>query len=378
MDNQPDLFLTEERIRAVVREAPAFYKKARSRAGKTMLPPPTTMPNIEIGETIIDVMGAQIDATIGAGGGRFLADSSRLLYLLSVLAKGSVEDAIAFEQRRMARMDASLVRPEMAELVRGNQRIIESRLRAIPQSEVDAVMACLDEIETVYRAQVIAVRARHDPADRAKRLEAATGMRVEDSSRPQLTVDRVRRVLDVLEAVVPGPKMVVRTLHEPGFVLQGQAAAKMFPATTVKKIRAQGEEPEDFARDYAWLRIISDHIGRGDTIDDRLREMVPYQSADAWRIAAHAPGVGRARAERFAAATRGPIELLSRVGRDEEGAVKSLLEEVQSRLRAMRELQMKANYEKDKQRHPEPDTDAGTKPQAIEFWISPSDDGSDR
>ena len=378
MDKQPDPFLTEERIRAVVRDAPAFYKKARSRRGRTMLPPPTTMPNIESGETIIDTMVADIDATVGPGAGRFLADSSRLLYLLSVLEKGSVEDAIAFEQRRMARMDASRIDPEMARLVRGNQQIIESRLRAIPQGEIDAVMACLDEIETVYPTQAIAVRARHDTAERAKGLEAVKSMRVEDPSRPQLTAQRIRRVLDVLEAVVPGPKIVVRTLHEPGFVLQAQTAAKMFPATTVKKIRAQGEAPEDFARDYAWLRIISDHISRGETIDDRLREMIPYQSADAWRIAAHAPGLGQARAERFAAGARGPIELLSRVGRDEEAAVKSLIEDVQSRLRAVRERQMNANFEKDKNRRPNPDTNAETEPRAIEFWIPPTDDASDR
>jgi hypothetical protein len=211
-------------------------------------------------------------------------------------------------------------------------------------------------------------------AERAKRLEAAKSHRQEDPSRPQLTAERVRRVLDVLEAVVPGPMMVVRTLNEPGFVLQSQTAKKMFPATTLKKIAAQGEDPDVFARDYAWMRIISDNIGRGDTIDERIREMIPYQKAESWLIAAHSPAFGKKRAEKFATAMKGPFELLSRVGRDEEGAVLSVIDEIQARLRAVREAQRKANQEKRKQPKPQPDSGAATKGTYVEFWIPPIDD----
>src|SRR5689334_2314735 len=172
MDEPSDVFLTEDRIRAVVRNAAGFYKRARS--GK-----------------------------MEPGDGDLLADSNRLQHLLNVLEKGTVEDAIAAHRRRFERFGLSRFDHDAARGVRANQEIYEAELRAIPQSEVDAVLACLDEIATVYKGPAEAVRARHDTAHRSKLMEAAKSTRIDDPSRPQLTPERIRRLLDVLDAIVP-------------------------------------------------------------------------------------------------------------------------------------------------------------------------------
>jgi hypothetical protein len=343
MDDPSDLYLTEDRIRAVAREASHFYKKARSRAGQSMLQVPSTMPDIAAGETLINVMSEQFDATMGPGGGRFMADSTRLQFLLGVLEQGTVGDAVAALKRRTSRFDTSRIDPALVSMMRGNEEIHEARLRAIPQSEIDAVLACLDEIATVYPGQAQSVRARHNPAVRDGLEQAAITLRTGDPSRPQLTEDRIRRVLDVLSAIVPGPKMLVRSLHDGTFALYGKTAAQLFPKTTVKKIRELGEDPDVFARVFGWLMLIAGNIGRGDSIVDRIRDVLPKQDPEAWMSAAHTPAAARARAERFAAMMSGPLELLCRVGYEEEAAVKSLLGEIQARLRSARQIQIETN-----------------------------------
>jgi hypothetical protein len=346
MDEASDLFLTEDRIRAVVREAPHFYKKARSRAGRTMLSLPTRMPDLAAGETLINVMSEQFDATMGSGGGRFMADSTRLQFLLDVLMHGSVEDALKARKLRTARFDTSRIDPSVAGMMRNNEAIHEARLRAIPQYEVDAVLACLDEIATVYPGPAQSVRARHNPQVREGLQQAAIALRTGDPSRRQLTEDRIRRVLDIVSAIVPGPKLLVRSLHDATNALYGKTAAQLYPKTTIKRIRELGEEPDAFAQDFAWLMLIVSNIGRGDSIIDRIRDMLPKQDAEAWMIAAYAPAEARARAERFAAMASGPIERLCRVGYDEEAAVKSMLGEIQERVRSARQIQIEANQRK--------------------------------
>jgi hypothetical protein len=346
MDEPLELFLTEDRIRALVRDATHFYKKARSRSGRTMHAAPSKMPDLAAGETLINVMSDQFDATMGPGGGRFMADSTRLQFLLGVLAHGSIDDAVAAFERRARRIDTARINPEFVGMMRDNQAIHEARLRAIPQFEVDAVLTCLDEIATVYPGQAQTVRARHNPAIRDELQQAAIALRTGDPSRPQLTENRIRRVLDVLSAIVPGPQMLVRPLHEGTFALYGKTAAQMFPKTTVKKIRDLGEEPDTFARDFGWLMLISSNIGQGDSITDRIRDVLPKQSADAWLMAPLAPAEARERAERFAAMMSGPLALLCRVGHEEEAVVKSLLDEIQHRVRSARQIQIAANQQK--------------------------------
>ena len=350
MNEPSNLFLTEDRIRAVVRDAAHFYRKARSRAGRAMLSAPSELPNIAVGETLIDMMSGQFDATMGQGGGRFMADSTRLQFLLNVLAHGTVDDAIAARRQRAARIDTSRINPAFASMMQANLDLAEAQLRAIPQYEVDAVLACLDEIASVYPGPAQSVRARHNPAVREGLQQAATVLRSPDPSRPQLTDDRIHRVLDIISAVVPGPMMLVRVLHEGGLALHGKTAAQVFPKSTVKKIRDLGEDPDAFARDYAWLKLIADNIGRGDSITDRIRDLLPKQDAEAWMNAAHAPAKARVRAQRFATMMSGPLELLSRVGQEEEAAVSSLLSEIQQRLRSARQIQIESNQSKRRSR----------------------------
>jgi hypothetical protein len=334
-----DLHLTEERIRSVVRESGRFNKRARSRsARRDYLPVPEALPDIAAGENLIHLMKDSLDAAMGPGAGVFVADNSRLIFLLSVLEQGTVDDALAAHDRKVARFDKMAGNPAVAEMAHGNAAIYAAQIRAIPQHEIDAVMACLDDIATIYPGQVQAVRARHDPGFRETLDRAAATLRTGDSTRPQLTEARIRRLLEVLSAIVPGTKMLIRSLNETGFVLQAQPAAKQFPATTVKKIRTLGEDAEEFARDYAWLRIIYDHIRRGGTIDERLSAALPMRDAEAWMHL-----LPKARSERLAAAMSRPIELLSRVGREEEEAVRTMIGEIEERLTAVRAIQREAN-----------------------------------
>jgi hypothetical protein len=339
-----DLHLTEDRIRALVRDAPHFQKKARSKAGRTtMLPVPDGMPDIAAGETMINLMGASIDAVVGPGGGQFLADSNRLLWLLTVLAKGTVDDAIAHHRKRAAGLEAARVPQWVADMARSNGDIHEMQLRAIPQAEVDAVMACLDEVAAVYPGPVASVRERHTVVDREKLMQAIAVLRTGDPLRPQLTADRIRRVLDVLAAVVPGPSKMMLALKDTASAFLGRPAREVFPATTVKKIVAQGEDPDLFARDFLWLRIITEDLRRSPSIDERIFDEIPRPKAHLWIEVALAPDSPE-RTEKIAAWMWRPLELLFRTGRDEEAAVKALLGEIQRRLQSAADIQIAANH----------------------------------
>jgi hypothetical protein len=328
-----DLYLTEERIRAVVRDAPFYMKKARSKAGRTtMLSVPETLPNLEAGETLINVLGDQIDAVVGPGGGRWMADNTRLLWLLSVLAKGTREEALATEELRWRRLAASGLAPALIEGMRVNAELHERRIRGIPQFEIDAVMSCLDLIQPLYPGQVKDDRIRHTAVDDTKLRQAAAALRTGDSSRPQLTEERIQRILAVLGTLVPVPKKLLVTLGESPYALVGKTAADLFPATTLKKIRAQGEDAEDFARDLVWLRMIVTHFKFGESLDDVIAGMLPRNHAQLWIEVALAPQSPE-RAERLAAMTWRQLDWATRIGRGEEKAVKSLLPEIQRGLR---------------------------------------------
>src|SRR5689334_14163512 len=99
------LHLTEERIRSLVSETARFARKVRSRRGRgTPLAVPDSMPDVAAGETLINLMGDQFDAVLGPGAGQFMADSTRLQWLLQILERGSVDEALAAQERRWSRI----------------------------------------------------------------------------------------------------------------------------------------------------------------------------------------------------------------------------------------------------------------------------------
>jgi hypothetical protein len=342
--DESELYLTEPRIRAVVRDYDVFMKKARSRAGKTMLSVPSGLPNLEAGETMINLLTEQVDALMGPGAGRFLADSNRLLYVLGVLEKGTREDAIASHQRRWTAIEAAGASPEVLGMMRANEAIYLQQLRAIPQSEIDAVMACLEDIQKIYPGPAKSVRSRHTKVDPEKLMYVVRSLRTGDLSRPQLTEERIRRVLDIVEAVVPGPSKMQLALGESTLMQYGRTAAEIFPVTTVKKLRAQGEAPDAFARDFVWMRFIFDFLKAGQSIDDRMLEEIPRHHAEIWIRVAYTDDA-RERTEKFAALVSRPLDLLCLVGREEEIAVKSSMAEIRSRLRGAAETQRAARID---------------------------------
>lgn len=344
-----DLYLTEDRIRAVVRDAAHFFRKARSRRGRAMLSVPSVMPDFAAGETLINAMGDQFDSTMGPGAGQFMADHARLVWVLQVLERGSVEDAIAGRQRRWSQLETSGVDPEQLGEMRASSEIFAAQLRSTPQQEIDAVMACLDEIASLYPAAVHTIRLKHQPAERETALHAVTALRTGDPSRPELTAERIRRLLDVVSAIVPGPRKLTLALADGPYMLHGKSAAELFPVTTLKKIDAHGEDREVFTRDFVWMRLIAANLRAGETIDNRILGLIPRQDPAAWVIPAHPPARRRAWSERFAATMSRPLELLCLVGRDEEAAVGSLLDEIEERMRAAKNVQRESRSRSSKQ-----------------------------
>jgi hypothetical protein len=338
MGESSDLYLTEERIRALVRDHDHFMKLARSRAGRQMLSAPVHLPDVMKGETVINLVGDQLDAVVGPGVGQHVADTTRLLTLLDILAKGTIEEIMADWDRRVSRIDMDRLSPDLREDIKWKREVKVAQLNAIPSSEVAAVMACLDDIQKIYPGQAKDVRIRHLAVSREQLGEIARAVRTGEPSRPQLTEARIRRILDVVDSVVPGPSRLLHSLTESPLMLYGRTAAEVFPATTVRKIRSLEAGQEIFARDFVWLRFIASWLRNNDSIDECIIGQVPLVHGELWLSVARMADP-RERAERFAAMFTRPIDLLVLVGRDEEAAVKSLFREIEARLHAAKQFQ---------------------------------------
>jgi hypothetical protein len=245
MTAQSDIHLTEERIRAVVNGTAGFSRNLRgaARRGAPMSIPPEMLASLaSSGGNLLGLLGGQFDAAAGPGAGRFVSDSTRLMELLSYLADGTIEEAIALHQARVP--DARMFGDDPA--LEAQFRFAHERqladLRAIPRSEVDAVLACLDDIAKVHPREVERIRFRHDPAERERKMGAATALRTGDPSRPPLTDARVGRVLDVLRQLLPVPQKM-QAMFGTTYALEGKAAGELLGASVVKKLASWARSP---------------------------------------------------------------------------------------------------------------------------------------
>lgn len=338
MSATSNLYLTEDRIRAVVRDTPRFAQKARGAARKgSYLSIPHVAWRIAAGGSLINYMGDQFDSSMGPGAGQHMADSSRLRWLLEILERGTIEEVIGVEQRGLAEINSKGLDPVATSGIRGSMELQIAHLRSIPQREIDAVMSCLDEIATIHAGSVRTIRLRHELAERERLVHEAGSLRTGDPSRPQLTEERVHWVLGVLSQLIPGPKKFAIVLRDSPYMSHNRTAAQLFPVSVMKKITAQGEDPDAFARDLFWIRLIAVNVGRADSIDTSIAELMTKQGADAWLNPAEAPAKARQRAEKFAAMMSLPLETLCRIGRDEEAVIRSLLDVINDVLRRARE-----------------------------------------
>jgi|GEM_PF-5591807 len=329
MPSPSDIHLTEERIRAVVSGTQGFSSKLRGatrRHAKFSITPEMLASAAASGTNLLGALSGQFDAAAGSGAGRHVSDSTRLIELLAHLADGTIDEAIAREEGRAAHTPP-FGGPEMQAQMRaaGERRIAE--LRAIPQSEVDAVLACLDEIEKLYPREVERIRFRHDPEVRERRLGAAAALRTGDPTRPPLTGGRVRRVAEVLRQLLPLPQKA-QVMFENTDVLTGKPAVELLGASVVKKLAKLGEDPEAYARDAWWTRHIAMLLSRGESVDEKLAELQQLVDPTAWLNPYDAPARSKRRAGAWAAAMSGPYEILRRITPDEEDAVRRLLPEL--------------------------------------------------
>jgi hypothetical protein len=139
-------------------------------------------------------------------------------------------------------------------------------------------------------------------------------------------------VLEVLPSLLPGTRTLILTIVDSPYVMYGKPAEKVLSKSVMKKLAAQGENPDDFARDLFWIRLIASQLHNSATIDTRIAEALPLQDAKAWMNPAAPPASARERAAKFAAMMSLPLELLCRVSPDEEAAVASLREEIAATL----------------------------------------------
>jgi len=329
MTHAHDLYLTEERIRAVVTGTAHFTRRLRNRRS-TGMPVPDVVPDFAAGETLINHMGEAFDAVAGPGAGRYVADSARLNHLLNILSEGTIEEVVAGRQERIAHAELRGLAPDLLAGMRASSALVVAQLRAIPQSELDAVFACLDEIEPLHPHDVARIRLRHDPEVRERSLREAAALRVGDPSRPPLTDERIRAVLEVVRRLLPGAGKL-RAVWASGGTYDGygKSAVQLVGAAVVKKIAAAGADPEALVRDLWWTQLITRLIG-GRGMDEALAELRLEQSPAAWLSPYDRPGRAKKRAEFFASAMSFPFEMHCRITRDEEESVGRLLGEIRS------------------------------------------------
>jgi hypothetical protein len=340
MPAQPDLHLTEERIRTLVKGTPDYLRKVRgikNPASAMWVTPEMRAEAAASGRTLLGALSPQFDELLGPGAGQHTSDAVRLVELLSHLEQGTIEEAIAREEAgdeaQAATYETYDIQPWMA-AQRGAARARRiADLRDIQRSEVDAVFACLDEIETIHPAEVSRIRFRHDPGVRERRLAAAAAVRTGDPSRPPLGEERMRRVVEVLLQLAPVPQKMQDSLALP-YERHGKPALELLGASVVRKVAKLGEDPEAYARDLWWTKVIADHLHDDGTIDEKLARLQEDMEPKVLR----SPYVNPARAKRRAAegdaVTTFWYDIVRRIGRDEEETVRRLLPEIRQALRA--------------------------------------------
>ena len=331
MTERFDPELTAERIRAAMEGTPGFARRLRGAERRgAPIELPADLPSADEhapGGTLIPLLAKAFDAVAGPGAGTFVSDSTRLLELLGHLAEGTIEDAAAREEAMAENHHVFVHDERMAAQYSARCRQRAAALRAIPAEEVQAVLASLDQIETVYPREVARVRFRHDPKVRAERLAAAATLRTGDPARPALTPERVRRVLEVLRQLVPVPQKM-QAMFGTRYALEGKPALELLGAAMVKKVAKLGEDPEAYARDLFWTQLIAYLIDRGKSVDEQIAETIGTTDPSAWLTPHAAPARAKRLSAAIAAMMRIPFEAMRRIAPSEEAAVRDIFPEL--------------------------------------------------
>lgn len=312
MDFDPHAPLTVARIREVVERYPEVDRRIRAAARNGIRPGCfPRAPDLEAGETAEDVLAEQIAEIHGQDAADIQRDHARIQDLLDLLARGTVEEAMA--------------RP--ASGVRARQ------LRRASPWSVEAVLQALDVLEPLFGHRVNAVRRRHGRAGMGAEEAAAGARRTGDPRRPPLTEERIRRVLGVLaEYAARSPRIRAMLLEPMKLDETGADARKRLGVRLSAAADRDADGAEGLVRDVFWMMLIYNRVHDGRGVDSWLREF--EASSDPGALPGGA-GSGPSRkaghvAVRTADASAAMVRLLRLVSRDEEAAVFACRKEIQA------------------------------------------------
>lgn len=260
-----------------------------------------------------------------AAGGAREADPAyaRLRALLDLLARGTLAEAVARKRaavERARRVFGSLPVPPPPDFGQAELAFLEG----VRPDEARAVLASLDILEPHFGESVHFVRVRHSRgcAARAPARADEDDERVRDPSRPELTPERVRELLDLLPRIHEREPGIGRFLFRPALPGEdGKSARRLLGRRPAAVVAELAGDVHAFARDVFWLHLIAFRVRGGDSIDAHLPRARALSDPEAWRP------LRAKRRELLAGEVAGVVKLLGRVGPREEAAVRAVADE---------------------------------------------------
>ncbi|HEU0076200.1 MAG TPA: hypothetical protein VFQ76_01050 [Longimicrobiaceae bacterium] len=258
----------------------------------------------------------------GKRGAEVAPEYARLRTLLRVLAGGTLENEV--HSRRMA---LEVMRPLLARIGDAAAEPLAAELallEGIRPGEVAATLASLDVLEPHFPRLVPAVRAEHLPAA-SPQAPSTADPRPGDPSRPELTPERIRELLDRIPRICERAPELGRFLFRPALPGEsGRTAVRLLGRDVAKVVREVAGDVHAFARDVFWLHLITFHVWSKGSIDASLLQARAFSAPDAWKP------LRRGKREGIADEVSGLAAVLARVGRAEEAAVEEVAEEARS------------------------------------------------
>lgn len=153
--------------------------------------------------------------------------------------------------------------------------------------------------------------------------------RTPDASRPQLTQERIARVVQVSEQLRPHHLDVADYLDQ-GDIGTGYDFIDNRMIPTVNLVGPDGmaalvamrEDPAAYARDVFWMRVISSAVRGSGSVDQKMRQIHETERIMVG-TALFSPGIRALRRELHTL-----LLLHARIGRDEEAAVRARMADI--------------------------------------------------
>ena len=143
-----------------------------------------------------------------------------------------------------------------------------------------------------------------------------------DSSRPELTTERVRELLAAVPRIHERDAAIGRFVFQPESPDDsGKSTSKIFGKSLAAVVEDVTGDAHAFARDLFWLHTIAFRLRDGATLDEHLQRAEAFSSAGDWK-----PLIKEKRGA-LAGAAGSVVSLIERVSRGEEAAVRPVADE---------------------------------------------------